>query len=133
MYASGQHNNKESDTEAVNWLTKSANGGNATAAAALGALYWDGRGVTQSYVNAYTWSTIAAAEEDDVSSYRATILRSRMSQVELDEAERRATAWLRTHRKQIGVKGDTPTIRWYSQQKLNGAQELLLLWDRKPL
>ena len=116
MYASGQHN-KESDTEAVNWLTRSANAGNATAAAALGAFYWDGRGVTQGYVNAYTWSTIAAAEGDDVSSYRATILRSRMSQVELDEAERRTAAWLRAHRKQIGVKGNASTIRWYSVSK----------------
>jgi TPR repeat protein len=97
-YASEQGKRKN-DTEAVNWLTRSANGGNATAAAALGALYWDGRGVTQGYVNAYTWSAIAAAEGDEVSSYRLTILQSRMSPGEVNEAKHRAAVWLRTHRK----------------------------------
>jgi hypothetical protein len=110
IYASGQHN-KESDTEAVNWLTRSANGGNATAAATLGAFYWDGRGVTRGYVNAYAWLTIAAAEGDEVSSYRVTILRSRMSQLELDAAERRAAVWLRAHRNRIEVKHQITTIR----------------------
>ena len=108
MYASGQHNIKERNTEAVNWLTRSANGGNATAASALGALYWDGRGVTQGYVNAYMWSAIAAAEDNEVSSYRVTILESRMSPGELDEAKRRAQAWLRMHGKRITVKNNTP-------------------------
>ena len=107
MYASGQHNNKGTDTEAVNWLTRSANGGNATAAATLGAFYWDGRGVTQGYVNAYVWSAIAAAEDDEVSSYRVTILKSRMSPGELDEAKRRAQAWLRMHGKGMTVKNNT--------------------------
>jgi hypothetical protein len=107
-YASAQ-SNRENDTEAVNWLMRSADGGNATAAAVLGAFYWNGRGVTQGYVDAYTWSAIAAAEGDEVSSYRVMILQSRMSPAELNEAKRRAAVWLRTHGKQASVRSGPPT------------------------
>jgi hypothetical protein len=109
-YAAGQ-DNVQDYTEAVKWLTRSADQGNATAAAALGAFYWAGRGVTPGYVDAYVWSAIAQAQGDEASSYRVTILQSRISPVELAEARRRVTAWLRTHRKQIALKRDATTHR----------------------
>jgi len=107
-YARGQ-GSAESYTEAVKWLTRSADQGNVTAAAALGAFYWDGRGVTQDNVDAYVWSAIAEAEGDEASSYRVTILQSRLSPVELAEAKRRATTWFRLHSKQISLKHGAPT------------------------
>jgi len=109
-YARGQ-GSAESYTEAVKWLTRSADQGNVTATAALGAFYWAGRGVTQDYVDAYVWSSIAEAEGDEASSYRVKILQTRMPPTELDEARRRAAAWLHTHGKQIGVKRGAPTYR----------------------
>src|SRR5579864_3795 len=97
-YASGK-DDVQNYPEAVKWLTRSAEQGNATAATSLGAFYWAGRGVTQDYVQAYMWSAIAQAEGDEASSYRVTILKSRMSPVELTEARHRTAAWLRTHSK----------------------------------
>lgn len=93
--------NSQNYPEAVKWLTKSAEQGNVTAATSLGAFYWAGRGVTQGYVDAYMWSAIAKAEGDEASSYRVTILQSRMSRDELAEAKRRTAEWLRIHTKQV--------------------------------
>jgi TPR repeat protein len=109
-YTAGQ-DNVRNYTEAVKWLTRSADQGNVTAAAALGAFYWAGRGVTPGYVDAYMWSAIAQAQGDEASSYRVTILQSRMSPVELAEARRRAAAWLRTHSKEIALKRDAISHR----------------------
>jgi TPR repeat protein len=109
-YAAGQ-DNVQNYTEAVKWLTRSADRGNVTAAASLGAFYWAGRGVTSGYVDAYAWSAIAEAQGDEASRYRTTILRSRMSPVELAEGRRRAAAWLRTHSKQIALRRGVPAYR----------------------
>jgi TPR repeat protein len=88
----------------MKWLTRSADHGNVTAAATLGAFYWAGRGVAQHYVDAYMWSAIATAEGDEASSYRLAILQSRLSPAELTEAKERAAGWLRTHTSQISAK-----------------------------
>ena len=108
-YASGK-DNLQNYTEAVKWLTISAEQGNVTAATSLGAFYWAGRGVTQGYVDAYVWSAIAEAEGDEASSYRVTILKSRLSPGELAEAKHRATIWFRLHSKQISVKHSAPKV-----------------------
>ncbi len=107
-YASG-NDNLQNYTEAVKWLTRSAEQGNVTAATSLGAFYWAGRGVTQGYVDAYVWSAIAEAEGDEASSYRVTILKSRLSPGELAEAKRRATTWFHLHSKQISLKHGAAT------------------------
>ena len=105
-YANGQTGG-ENYNESVKWLTRSAEHGNVIAAAVLGAFDWAGRGGTHGYVDAYMWSAIAQAEGDEASSYRVSILESRMSPVELAEAKRRATDWLRAHH-QPSVKHDVP-------------------------
>jgi hypothetical protein len=97
--------NLQNYTEAVKWLTKSAEQGNVAAATSLGAFYWAGRGVRQDYVDAYMWSAVAEAEGDEASSYRVTILRSRMSPDELAEAKRRTAEWVRIHTKQVFDSG----------------------------
>jgi hypothetical protein len=102
-YASGK-DDVQNYPEAVKWLTRSAEQGNVTAATSLGAFYWAGRGVTEDYVDAYMWSAIAETEGDEASSYRITILQSRMSLVELAEARRRTTSWLRAHSKHNALK-----------------------------
>jgi len=129
-YANGQ-NGVENYTEAVKWLTRSADHGNVTAAAVLGAFDWAGRGVTQGhglteeYVDAYMWSAIAEAQGDEASSYRAAILQSRMSAVELAEAKRRAETWLRTHR-QVYLKKDAPLH--IQPSKAQPARRLRVSW-----
>jgi hypothetical protein len=96
-YANGQ-NGVPNYTESAKWLMRSADHGNVTAAAVLGAFDWAGRGGTQGgYVDAYMWSAIAQAQGDQASSYRVSILQSRMSPAESAEAKRRAAAWLRAH------------------------------------
>jgi GAF domain len=101
-YADSQ-NGAQNYSEAVKWLTRSADHGNATAAAVLGAFDWAGRSVSGGYIDAFMWSAIAQAEGDEASSYRVTILQSRMSPAELAEANRRAAAWLKTHH-QVSLK-----------------------------
>jgi GAF domain len=106
-YANDQ-NGAENYTEAVKWLMRSADHGNVTAAAVLGAFDWAGRGGTQGYIDAYMWSAIAQAQGDEASSYRVAILQSRMSPAELAVARQRTTAWLRTHSKHNVLKRSTP-------------------------
>lgn len=109
-YADGQ-NGAADYSEAVKWLTKSADHGSVTAAAVLGAFDWAGRGATPGYIDAYMWSAIAQAEGDEASSYRVAILESRMSPAELAEGRRRAVAWLRTHGKSNETKPVMSTNR----------------------
>jgi GAF domain len=88
---------RKNDSELVSRLTRSADQGNVTAAATLGAFYWAGRGVPQNYLDAYVWSAVAKAQGDEGSAYRLVILRTRLSASELSEADKRAAAWLREH------------------------------------
>jgi GAF domain/PilZ domain/Sel1 repeat len=105
-YASGE-DVPQNYAEAVKWFTQAADQGNVLAAATLGAFYWAGRGLPQDYVSAYTWSTIAKEGGDEASKYRVAILASRMTASEVNQAQRRATAWLQDHPKFVASKGST--------------------------
>jgi TPR repeat protein len=105
-YASGE-DVRQNYSEAVKWFTQAAEHGHVASAATLGAFYWAGRGVTQDYGSAYMWSTIARVGGDEASKYRVAILRARMNELEIAEAERRASAWLKDHSGQFAVKQDS--------------------------
>src|SRR5262245_58635477 len=49
--------------EAIKWLRKSAEGGNAQAQALLGNFYVQGRDVAQDWVQGYTWLSLSVAQE----------------------------------------------------------------------
>jgi Sel1 repeat len=83
--------------EAVRWFNKAAEQGHVLSAATLGAFYWAGRGVRQDYVSAYMWSAVAKQGGDEASKYRVAILGSRMNPDQVNEAQGRATEWLRQH------------------------------------
>ncbi len=83
--------------EAVKWFNKAAESGHVLSAATLGAFYWAGRGVRQDYVSAYMWSEVAKQAGDEASKYRVAILGSRMTPDQVNEAQVRATEWLRQH------------------------------------
>jgi len=95
-YASGD-GVAQNYNEAVRWFNKAAEQGHVLSAATLGAFYWAGRGVRQDYVSAYMWSAVAKEGGDEASKYRVAILASRMNPDQMNEAQGRATEWLRQH------------------------------------
>jgi len=94
--------------EAAKWFSKAAEQGHILGAAALGAFYWAGRGVPQDYEKAYVWSAIAKAGGDEASKYRVSILSSRMSAMQVADAERKAHLWLQAHPRQISMHKSEP-------------------------
>ena len=83
--------------QAVKWFMRSAEQGHVVAQAALGACYWAGRGVTQDYARSYMWSSLAKLGGDEASKYRVGVLRPRMSNAQVAEAQRLMQSWLQQH------------------------------------
>ena len=83
--------------EAVRWFEKAANQGHVVAQATLGAYYWAGRGVPEDLTKAYFWSLLARAGGDEASKYRVAALTSRMTHIQVTEAQQQADEWLRQH------------------------------------
>jgi Sel1 repeat len=78
--------------QAVMWLKRAANGGNTWAERALSNLYLTGKSVPRDYVRAYTWAKIASESAgNDTDEMR--LLGSRMTQVQVADAERRISIW----------------------------------------
>jgi putative methionine-R-sulfoxide reductase with GAF domain len=88
---------KQDYAEAVKWFQKAANQGHVVAQATLGAYYWAGRGVPEDLTKAYFWSVLARAGGDEASKYRVAALTSRMSHIQVTQAEQQANDWLRQH------------------------------------
>ncbi len=88
---------KQDYAEAVRWFEKAANQGHVVAQATLGAYYWAGRGVPEDLTKAYFWSVLARAGGDEASKYRVAALTSRMTKVQVAQAEQQANEWLRQH------------------------------------
>jgi TPR repeat protein len=84
--------------EAVRWYQRAADGDDLRAQYQLGQMYFDGTGVARDYVSAYVWFDIAAGQTPLVDNQKAilelrNIAAARMSPEQVEEAERRATAW----------------------------------------
>jgi hypothetical protein len=88
---------KQDYAEAVRWFEKAANQGHVVAQATLGAYYWAGRGVPEDLTKAYFWSVLARAGGDEASKYRVAALSSRMTRLQVTEAQQQADEWLRQH------------------------------------
>ncbi len=88
---------KQDYAEAVRWFEKAANQGHVVAQATLGAYYWAGRGVPEDLTKAYFWSVLARAGGDEASKYRVAALTSRMTRLQVSEAQQQADEWLRRH------------------------------------
>ncbi|MCU1270112.1 MAG: hypothetical protein JWN74_1406 [Acidobacteriaceae bacterium] len=79
------------EAEAAEWLKKAANLGHTRAQVTLSDLYLNGIGVPRDYVRAYTWARIAA--ERGAVDEPSPALRERMTRAELQDANRRVSAW----------------------------------------
>ena len=79
------------EAKAAEWLKKAANLGHRRAQVALSDLYLNGIGVPRDYVRAYTWASIAA--ERGAVDEPPPALRERMTTAELQDANRRVSAW----------------------------------------
>jgi len=62
--------------------------------ASLGAMYYEGLGVTQDYVQAHKWSNLAAARGGpDGSAENRNLVAGRMTPEQVAEAQRLAREW----------------------------------------
>jgi len=82
--------------QAVIWLKHAANNGNTWAQRALSNLYLTGESAPKDYVRGYTWAKIAS-ESDGNRTEGVTVFKSRMSQTQIAEAERRISIWNHAH------------------------------------
>jgi hypothetical protein len=80
------------DREAIVWLKRAANNGDTRAQRALSEMYLLGREVPRDYVRAYTWANIATELEGNDKGQLQTI-RSRMTPIQVSDAERRTSVW----------------------------------------
>jgi TPR repeat protein len=80
------------DAEAAKWYRKAAEQGYAEAQHKLGVQYAEGWGVPRDDVSAYLWLTLASAAESSAYKDREAVVR-RMSQKQIETAERLARAW----------------------------------------
>jgi hypothetical protein len=80
------------EREAVIWFKRAANRGDIRAQSALSDVYLSGRGVPRDYVRAYTWANIAAGwGENDNDRLKA--IRSRMTAIQIEDADQRTSIW----------------------------------------
>jgi hypothetical protein len=80
------------ERQAMVWLKRAANNGDTRAQRVLSKMYLSGRDVPRDYVRAYTWANIAAELEGNDRGQLQTI-RSRMTPIQIADAERRTSIW----------------------------------------
>ena len=91
MYQKGWHVHKD-NAKALNLITRSAWLNSAEAQHYLGALYAKGELVPKSYVRAYAWLSLAAAQNEQYAGLR-DLLEKRMAQAQIGEAQKLAVDW----------------------------------------
>jgi TPR repeat protein len=95
LYAMGRGVPKD-EAEAGRWFALAAEQGQPVAQFMLGQWYRDGRGgITQNYVAAYKWFTLAVAGGNQVDG--RNFLGPKMAPEEIGEAKKQAEEWTRNH------------------------------------
>jgi len=92
------------EREAVIWFKRAANRGDIRAQSALSDVYLSGRGVPRDYVRAYTWANIAAGLGENDND-RLEAIRSRMTAIQIEDANRRTSIWWEHERRRAGKSG----------------------------
>ena len=84
---------------AFEWTHKAAEQGDGLAQLNLGLMYFNGDGVLQDYVWAYTWISLATITGNPTNQNHLDILKKAMTEEQITEAEHRAETWLAKHQK----------------------------------
>jgi S1-C subfamily serine protease len=112
LYATGQGVPQDSK-EALRWVRLAAEQGHAYSQGMLGSMYYRGEGVPQDYVQAHMWLNLAAAQGDKLASEARALVVGKMSQSQIEEAQRRAREWKPKNRispgRQQETSGSQPT------------------------
>lgn len=87
--------------QAIEWFLKAANQGDAPAQFTMATLYANGRGVTQDPLQAHMWFTIAASGGHRAAAANVVLYQELMSDRQILEAQRMATAWIENFNKHI--------------------------------
>ena len=83
--------------EALRWWRLAAEQGNAAAQYSLGAIYADGRGVPQDYVEAHMWFNLAGTHNyEDARTIRDRVAKE-MTPADISKAQALAREWLEKH------------------------------------
>lgn len=96
MYLEGSGVAKN-ESEAVKWFTKAAEQWHIDAINNLIAAYFYGKGVPKDMIAAYMWIKISASAGDATSVKNLEAIKGMLTTEQLNEAERRATAWQAAH------------------------------------
>ncbi|MGC9158140.1 MAG: tetratricopeptide repeat protein [Terracidiphilus sp.] len=100
LYRDGGKGFARDSSQAAIWYRKAAEQGDAGAAATIGLLYSIGQGVPQNYVEAYYWTSLAAAlKSPNRAQYIANRQRigTHLTLDEVNDVEDRVTQWLAAH------------------------------------
>jgi TPR repeat protein len=81
----------------VKWYRLAAEQGYAVGQISLGAMYFNGRGVPQDYVQAHMWSNLAAAQAIEGAAKNRDLVASKMTPADISKAQRLAKEWLEKH------------------------------------
>jgi TPR repeat protein len=96
MYSSGQ-GVQQDYVEALEWYKIAAELGHGDAQAHLGIMYFVGMEVSRDHIEALKWLQIASSLGVDVAPRYGDIVAKRMTELQIDEAQRLANDWLETH------------------------------------
>jgi TPR repeat protein len=83
----------QNDVEAVRWYRKAAHQGYVDAQFNLGAMYKNGLGVTQDYVQAHMWLDLAAMAGDRGAAENRNIVAALMTPAQIAEAQKLGREW----------------------------------------
>ena len=87
--------------EAARWYHKAAEQGHIDAQFNLGAMYTNGEGVAQDYVQAHKWFNIASALGNHFAGESRQEIETKMTPQQIAEAQREATKWLEAFDKRL--------------------------------
>jgi len=79
--------------EALKWYRKAAEQGHVQAQLNLGAMYINGTGVRQDYVQGHMWSNLAAAQGNEMARENRDLAEKNMTPEQITEAQRLAREW----------------------------------------
>ena len=97
MYLSGTGVSQDY-AQALKWSSAAAKRGSTAAQFNLGKMYEQGLGVKQDIVEAHMWYSLSASSGDEQATRQRDEVAHRMSYDQIQEARKRAKAWLQAHR-----------------------------------